>query len=213
MANSCGYWMFYGESYENALAVRKNLRILLENLISSKILLPKKIYRNVPLVYNTIDELLDQIEATGYWGRPFEFGISGDTVIYTSNGEEIHHGIIHISNFRTSTQSFMLYVDTDHWLPMRMDEDYEFTWNLEKYQLNYHRIPALLKKLDEELGWENEDLSSMDEEFITLVAGYDFFIKESIIAREYDEKPNPDFDLDAYLAATKNAREKYTPQI
>jgi hypothetical protein len=38
---------------------------------------------------------------------------------------------------------------------MMMDnETLDFTWNLERYQLNYPRIPALIKKLDEELGWK-----------------------------------------------------------
>ncbi|SFD54444.1 hypothetical protein SAMN05518672_102369 [Chitinophaga sp. CF118] len=211
MSKDRGSWMFDGVSFEKYPAIRKSLKILMENLISSKILFPKALNPNIPLKYDTIDELLDQIEATGYLGKAAEIGFLGDTVIYTPNGEEVLKDIIRIEGFVTSEQNFLFIVQTDHWLPMMMDNDtYEFTWNLELYQLNYHRIPALLEKLHEELGWKDKELLFLDEDFITLEAGYDFFIKESIIIREYEEKPNPAFDLDAYLAAIKNAREKYT---
>jgi hypothetical protein len=48
---------------------------------------------------------------------------------------------------------------------------------------------------------------------VTTQAGYDFFLEESIIIREYDADPNPAFDLDAYLAAIKKAREQAPTDI
>ncbi|SFD54470.1 hypothetical protein SAMN05518672_102370 [Chitinophaga sp. CF118] len=215
MISDRGCWLFdgiyYGSYNESYPEIMKSLRILMENLISSKILLPKALYGNISLQYDTVDELLDQIEASGYLENAFEFAIWGDTIIYTPNGEEVHQDIIRIERFRTSGQDFGYVVRTDHWLPMMMDrETMDFTWNLEQYQLNYYRIPALLSKLNEELGWKNEELLFKEEWYLTVQAGYDFYLEESVIIREYEANPNPAFDLEAYLAAIKNAREKYT---
>jgi hypothetical protein len=209
-----GRWLFdeeYNGDNESYPAIRKSLRILMRNLISSKILLPKTLDLDIPLEYDTVDELLDQIEASGYLEDASEFDIWGDTVIYTPNGEEIHQDIISIEGFRTSAPFFVFTVRTDHWLPMMMNsENYDFTWNLEQYHLNYHRISNLLKKLDKDLGWKNNELLFNETRYLSIQAGYDFFLEESVISREYKKNPNLAFDLNAYLAAMKKAKERYS---
>ncbi|SFD54390.1 hypothetical protein SAMN05518672_102367 [Chitinophaga sp. CF118] len=214
MSKDRASWMFDGVSYEHHSSIRKSLWILMENLISSKILFPKKMSGNIPLEYDTVDELLDQIEASGYLEKASSIDFSGDTVIYTSNGEEVYQNIICIESFLKSEQNFIITVKTDHWLPMMLDlETYDFTWNLDRYQLNYLRIAALLKKLHEELGWKNKELLLKESNFTTTQAGYDFFLEESIIIREYDADPNPAFDLNAYLEAIKRSGEQSPSDI
>ncbi len=213
MIHDRGHWSFdddytpdYTKSYP---AIRKSLGIVLETLISTKILRPKRI-GSIPLVYTTVDELMEQIEATGYFEDASEFDINGDTVIHTSNGEEIFNNIISIDSFRTSEPYFVFVAGTDHWLPMMMDsKTLNFSWNVELYQLNYHRIPAVLKKLKEKLEWKNEDFFYQDDWFISSRAGFDFFLREYIITREYNDNPNPAFDLEAYLAVIAKAKELY----
>ncbi len=202
---------YHGDYKASYPAIRKSLQILMENLISSKILIPKTMDLDIPLKYDTVDELLDQIEGSGYLENGSEFDIWGETVLYTPYGDEIYQDIISIGRFIPTSQSFAFVVRTDQWLPMVMDgETYNFTWNLEMYQLNYHRIPTLLKNLDEKLGWENKDLLFKEEWYLTIQAGYDFFLEESVIIREYESNPNPAFDLNAYLDAIKQAKERYS---
>jgi hypothetical protein len=201
-----GYWRFEGLPYDNYSSIRESLRVLMENLISSKILLPNR-FGDIPLEYSTVDELLDQIEASGYLQNGSELNFYGDTVIYTLNGEEVWDNIVSVDCFSPSSQFFYVAVMSDHWLPVMMErETYAFDWNIELYQLNYPRLPAFLEKLHEELGWKDENLLCKDSNFATIQAGYDLFIEESVVIREYKTNPNPAFDLDAYLAAIKNAK-------
>jgi hypothetical protein len=198
-----------GDIHENYPEVSKCLRIIFESLISSKIFLPKMMDAGIPLEYQTIDELMDLVEASGYLKNAADVNFWGDTVLYTSDGEVVYNNIISFEGFRPFEPFFSIVIKTDHWLPMMMDEEtMDFTWNLELHKLNYHRIPAFLKKLKEDLGWKNEGFSFEDNYFASLKVGDDFFTEKSIIIREYEANPNPDFDLDAYLAAMQNAREQ-----
>lgn len=214
MIRDLGRWPFYGKyaaDYTKVYpTVKGALRLLLENLISSRILLPTSLNQNTPLHYKDLDELMYQIEATGYLDAVTEFDIFGDTVMYTSTGEDVCQDITRIVGFRTSSPYFTFVIRKGDWLPMTINPDTEeFSWNLERYQLNYHRIPTLLKKLDVNLGWENEALTIADDYFATTKAGYDFFIEKTVIAWEYNQHPNPDFNLDAYLSAIKDTLDKY----
>src|SRR5262245_58965189 len=144
MIKDYGRWHFDGIYYENDNksypVIRESLSILMENLISSKILIPRTLDGRITLEYDTVEELLDQIEECGYLKDASEFDVQGDTLIYTRNGEQIYSGLICIENFRISEQHFVFVVRTDHWLPMTMISDvFDFSWNLELYQLNYHR--------------------------------------------------------------------------
>lgn len=82
---------------------------------------------------------------------------------------------------------------------MAFDEDsYSWVWNL--YNLNYYRVPSVLKKLNDILGWENEGLLEMGfNERGSMQVGCDFFLNQEVITREYNENPNPDFNLKEYL--------------
>ncbi|PWV48780.1 hypothetical protein [Chitinophaga sp. S165] len=214
MIRDCGRWHFDGIYYENHNesypAIRESMRILMENLISSKILIPKRLTGGMSLEYDTVDELLDQVEAF-YLKDASEFDIEGDTIMYTPNGEQTSSNLVSIENFRISEQHFVFVVKTDYWLPMTMiSEVFDFKWNLELYKLNYFRIPIFLKRLDKELGWENEELLLEENWFVSTQAGYDFFLRESMITRAYEENPNPDFDLNAYVDAIKMAKEQHS---
>lgn len=209
-----GSWLFDGDiiankndSYEG---IRESLKILMENLIASKILIPNSLDRKIPLQYFSVDELVDRIEETGYLSSASQFDIWGDTIIYTPEGEKIYNDIVCIEGFRTSSQSFNFTLRTDHWLPMMMDhETYRYTWNLETYHQNYPRIGELLKRLNEGLGWSNKELLFLEEWYLTVQAGYDLYLEEYVISKEYEKNINPLFDLDLYLSEIKNARAKY----
>ncbi len=214
MIRDRGSWLFddvYDGGHRDSYpGIRDSLRILMTSLFSSKILVPNILGRDIPLRYDTVEELLDQIEASGYLDSTAEFDIRGETVIYIPQGEEVYQNIISIERFRITEPFFQFVVRTDHWFPMMTDSEMlKSSWNLERYHLNYHRIPALLKKLDQELDWKNEELLFTEEWYLSVQAGYDLFMEESVIARAYKKNPNPAFDLDAYLAAIKRAREQY----
>ncbi len=203
-----GSWYFdnnkYGYDYENVPypEIITDLKVLLNELVTSKMLIPKKLEgREEELVYNNVDELINLIIKDNYLKDCLEFSITGDTVIYTEHGEKVHSEIFSLVAFRTFQQSFMFSTYCDIWLPMAFDEDsFSFTWNLERHNLNYERLPALLKKINSNLFWGNENLLVKEfNERGSMQSGYDLFLTSEVIINEYDRNPNKKFDLNDYL--------------
>ncbi|MCS3798888.1 hypothetical protein [Niastella sp. OAS944] len=203
-----GSWYFksnkYGYDYDIAPypEILSDLKKVLSVLIESKMLLPRFLQgKDGELIYKNVEDLVTLIEADNFLYKCFVFGIKGDTTIYTEQGEEIHSEIFSLVGFRTFQQDFALSTKSDIWLPMAFDENSDsFVWNLERYKLNYYRLPAVLKKINDILGWENESLMSREfNERGSLQIGYDLFLSPETIISEYNENPNPDFNLNEYL--------------
>lgn len=203
-----GSWYFesnkYGYDYDIAPypEILSDLKKVLTVLIESKMLLPRFLQgKDGELEYKNVEDLVTLIEADNFLVKCFVFGIEGDTVIYTEQGEEIYSDALSLNGFRTFQQYFSLSTKSDIWLPMAFDEDSDsFVWNLERYKLNYYRLPAVLKKINDILGWENESLMSREfNERGSLQIGYDLFLSPETITSEYNENPNPEFNLNEYL--------------
>ncbi|UUW07068.1 hypothetical protein NLG42_13245 [Flavobacterium plurextorum] len=204
-----GSWHFDSNKYDYDYdispypEIRSDLKIILTILIESQLLIPKLLDgKNQKLEYKNIDDLISLIEKDNYLQTCFEFDISGDTVIYTEKGEEIHSSIFCLQSFRTFQQSFVLSTKSDIWMPMSFDENsHSYIWNLERYNLNNHRLSSVLEKINKSLGWENENLLQKEfNERGSLQIGYDIFLSQEVLIREYKENPNPDFDINEYLA-------------
>ena len=204
-----GSWHFDSNKYDYDYdispypEIRSDLKIILTILIESQLLIPKLLDgKNQKLEYKNIDDLISLIEKDNYLQTCFEFDISGDTVIYTEKGEEIHSSIFCLQSFRTFQQSFVLSTKSDIWMPMSFDENsHSYIWNLERYNLNNHRLSSVLKKINKSLGWENENLLQKEfNERGSLQIGYDIFLSQEVLIREYKENPNPDFNINEYLA-------------
>lgn len=211
-----GYWIFKNSKgiydYDNApyAEILDVLKIVLEELVKSQMLIPKEITGLEPNIeFKTVDELIDKIVKSNLLENTYEFDIKGDTVIYTNSGEEIHSGIFDLDDFRTFQQCFFITTKSDIWLPMAFDEDsYSYVWNLERYNLNYQRLPNVLNKINELLNWENFNTDIDYNERGSIQIGYDLFLSEEVITREYKDNPNPDFDLEDYLQKMKDAEYK-----
>lgn len=204
-----GSWHFDSNKYDYDYdispypEIRSDLKIILTILIESQLLIPKLLDgKNQKLEYKNIDDLISLIEKDNYLQTCFEFDISGDTVIYTEKGEEIHSSIFCLQSFRTFQQSFVLSTKSDIWMPMSFDENsHSYIWNLERYNLNNHRLSSVLEKINKSLGWENENLLQKEfNERGSLQIGYDIFLSQEVLIREYKENPNPDFNINEYLA-------------
>lgn len=205
-----GNWEFESNKYGDHIGkdtppypeILSDLKKVLSVLIESKMLLPRFLEgKKGELEYKNVDDLVTLIDADNFLYKCFLFGIKGDTVIYTDEGEEIYSGIFSLDSFQTFKQYFLLSTKSDIWLPMSFDKDsYSFVWNLERYNLNYYRVPAVLKKINDILGWENESLLVREfNELGSLQIGYDLFLSPETITREYNENPNPEFNLNEYL--------------
>lgn len=203
-----GSWHFDSNKYDYDYALApyseiiSDLKILLTILIESRLFIPKFLEgRDEKLNYTNIDDLITLIEKGNYLQNCLEFGISGDTIIYTKQGEEIHSDIFCLESFRTFQQSFVLATKSDIWLPMSFDDNnYSYVWNLERYNLNYSRLQSVLKKINDNLKWENENLLIKNfNERGSLQIGYDIFLSKEILRREYNENPNFDFNINEYI--------------
>jgi hypothetical protein len=206
-------WYFsstkYGYDYENSPypEILSDLKIILSILIESKLLVPKIIDDDIALVYDDVDELISIINSCGRINDASLFDIKGDTIIYHENEETVFSNILSIRGYRTFQQFFSIEVSSDIFLPMVFDEkQYDFIWNLERYQLNYYRVPQMLKKLNEVLSWGNEELLIKEyHERGSLQIGYNFFINPEIISKQFKQKHNEIFNLDQYLKEIKDS--------
>lgn len=203
-----GSWHFdsnkYGYDYDISPypEIISDLKILLTILIESQLFIPKSLEgKNDKLNYTNVNELITLIKKDNYLQNCFEFSINGDTIIYTEQGEEIHSDIFCLESFRTFQQSFVLSTKSDIWLPMSFDEDsYSYVWNLERYNLNYNRLSSVLKKINENLKWENENLLVKEfNEIGSLQIGYNIFLSKEVLAKQYNENPNLDFNINEYI--------------
>ncbi|WP_428228924.1 hypothetical protein [Flavobacterium sp.] len=204
-----GSWHFDSNKYDYNYdivpypEISSDLKTLLTILIESQLFIPRSLEgKNEILNYSSVEELIALIEKDNYLQDCFEFGINGDTVIYTDQGEEIHSDIFCLESFRTFQQSFVLATKSDVWLPMSFNEEnYSYVWNLERYNLNFSRLPAVLKKINENLEWENESLLVNEfHERGTLQKGYNIFLSKEVLKREYNENPNLEFNIHEYIA-------------
>ncbi|OQP42732.1 hypothetical protein A4H97_11235 [Niastella yeongjuensis] len=206
-----GRWYFESNKYGDDIdkdtppypEILSDLKKVLSILIESKMLLPRFLEgKEGKLEYKNVEDLVTLIETDNFLYKCFLFGIRGDTIIYTEEGEETYSNIFSLEGFRTFQQYFSLSTKSDIWLPMSFDIDsYSFVWNLERHNLNYYRVPAVLKKINDVLGWENESLLVREfNELGSLQIGYDLFLSQQVITREYNENPNPEFNLKEYLS-------------
>ena len=203
-----GSWHFesnkYGYDYQTSPypEILSDLKVLLSILIEDKLLIPKFLEgRDEKLNYSSVDDLIEQIQKDAFLQNCFEFGITGDTVIYTQQGEETYSGIFCIESFRTFQQSFVFSTKSDIWLPMSFDEDqFSFVWNLERHNLNYNRLASVLKKVADASSWENENLLVKEfHERGSLQIGYDLFLSKEVCIKEFGENPNYTFNLKEYI--------------
>ncbi|WP_428223321.1 hypothetical protein [Flavobacterium sp.] len=197
--NSKGIYDYENAPYTEILDV---LKIILEELVKSKMLIPKRINGiESDLEYSTVDELVDKIFKSNLLENTFEFDITGDTIIYTNTGEELHSGIFELNSFRTFQQCFSILTKSDIWLPMAFDEDSNaFVWNIERYNLNYQRLPNVLNKINELLHWEPFPTKIVYNEMGALQVKSDIFLSEEIITREFNSNPNTNFNLINYIS-------------
>jgi hypothetical protein len=202
-----GSWIFSNPKYGYDYTLSPyndfytDLKKLLSLLISSKLLIPQRL-GNFILQYDTIDNLIDIIRSSGYIESCSEFDIEGITYINTSRGQEEYSNIIKIEGFRTFQESFTIVTKSDIWLPISFDEqEGDFFWNLEHYELNYYRIEKLLNEINSTFEWQNNSSQLIiNNERGGGQKGYKLFVNESIIKREYLKKPpNVIFDLESYL--------------
>lgn len=207
-----GSWHFDSNKYDYDYdiapypEISSDLNTLLTILIESQLFIPRSLEgKNEILNYSNVEELIALIEKDNYLQDCFEFGINGDTVIYTEQGEEIHSDIFCIESFRTFQQSFVLATKSDVWLPMSFNEEnFSYVWNLERYNLNFSRLPAVLKKINENLKWENENLLVNEfNERGSLQKGYNIFLSKEILKSQYNENPNLEFNINEYIAKTE----------
>lgn len=203
--NSKGIYDYENSPYAEILDV---LKIVLEELVKSKMLIPKKINGiESDLEYGTVEELIGEIFKSNLLENTFEFDITGDTIIYTNTGEEIHSGIFEINSFRTFQQCFFILTKSDVWLPMAFDEDSNsFVWNIERYNLNYQRLPNVLNKIIELLNWESFTAEVEYNELGTLQVKSDLFLNEEIITREFNSNPNTNFNLINYISKVSKSQ-------
>lgn len=202
-----GFWSFSDDELGDMSAdvpyynCKQVLIELLDLLKDSKLLLPRKMVMNrieIPCDLGT-EELVDLIFKTKE--AKCDFDITGDTIIYTKSGEELYSGIFELVDFRMYEQSISLRTRSDIWLPMAFDIDtYKYYWNLERYELNYHRIEKILERINSCLSWNSNSQNERDHyDFGFIQIGYKLFLDGMILKREYEKNPNVDFDIDAYL--------------
>jgi hypothetical protein len=203
-----GSWLFENRSadlifndndyYDNFF---NDLTILLKILYARKLLIPKFLKQeqieDIKIDFISIEETVNVIKQKekGY------LSIYGDTIIHTDSGDESYSRIFTIELMMFHQKQFTIQTKCDIWLPLAFDYDsYSFTWNLERYRLNYNRIESVLHEINNAFKWPENSINYYDHrEMGCIQVGYKIFSSPQVITRHYEKFPNQDFDLGDYL--------------
>lgn len=182
-------------------------KMVMDIFFKRKLILPKKI-NSVDIQVNTTNEFMR--ETLRIAGSDHMVSVTGDTIIHTNDGDETHSDIFHIDFVAYgATNDIYIASYSEAFLPLIFNwEDYDFEWNLERYNLNRHRIEKALQEIELALGWKNTSKYEADHyEMNVLQLGYKTFIEADTIKEKYEEEPPSEpFDLDKYLQEIKEAR-------
>lgn len=208
-------WCFYEDSlryknYQNNRRVDDQVFMDIIDVpnITSKhnLLQPTYLYNKgekVTFKSDNIKEIVTEIEYMISNGRlSFEIErIGGTGVIYTSPSTFVNReDILLLESFRFFERQICLSTSKSLWVPINLDINYKFEWQIEIAALNAPRLEVCLNEIFEKLKINVEPTPhELRKEYPIWQKGFKLFINPEIVKREYQEKPHPNFLLAKYL--------------
>lgn len=194
-----GFWIFDIDKVEDYNIYKNVVRKTLEVLIKNEMFFPKLCYSSLEDIYVpdnlNVNELLDFVVKTGGV-------VAGNTMIYEKDGKVEYQDLIRFEPvFRNPGIDITIYTVSDIWLPMTYDFDnYSFVWNLERYHLNKDRLAQSLYEIRNLFDWDGDTYNEVDNKDLCVYQyNYDLFLSEGAIRSQYEDEPNPDFEIEAYI--------------
>lgn len=222
------YWHFFDknpdryEEYNQNRLVDKQALIDLSNLLSilaqHRLLFPTHILDGQPLtkieiqgdtVQNSINNIVDIVAKNKIEAEIFQIAGYG-YVLDEQNEFVLQEDLIVVDSFRFFQRTFSLSTNKSVWVPISLDDTYQFNWQIQLTRNNCPRLEASLREIKAALEIEMYPAEDeIDRDNPIWIKGYKPYINPSILLREYQKNPPSEpFDLQEFLIDEQSNKPK-----
>jgi hypothetical protein len=130
------------------------------------------------------------------------FDLFGDIEIFTTAGSYLEPEALFLQlEFRPDYPMFSVSLYSNAFLPLRLDEDYQYNWNIDVYKCNKNRLFNALEKINSLNCWDKDvSLMPVESENGMYSSGLHIFNLRKTLEDEYALNPPKEvFDIADYF--------------
>lgn len=161
-----------------------------------------KIYFETDNIVQIIDTLKKKIANNEIEAEISRIG--GYGYVYKKDNEKaIQQDLISIDDIRFFERSFRICTRRGCWIPIAIDETYQFNWQITLAKLNSVKLETCLQSIQERLSiCVSPGANEIEKEKPIWQKGFKLYATPSLLQREFTNNP-PDepFDLESYLVS------------
>jgi len=219
-------WLFYDLTtiYEDYFFTKKtnqnvynDLLEILKILKDEKLFFPTKIFLdNGVLEFNTecLDEVISKIKKLVEAKKIIAeiSRIQGKSIVYNNGKEEIIDNLLTIDSIRFFERQFSISTSKSIWIPISIDVEHSYEWQIKLYKSNAPRLERALKKLYSSLDLKvDPSPSELNKECPIWQLGFKLYPDIEILKDEYNsKKPNDHFSIEEYIKEFLDTESMYT---
>lgn len=178
----------------------EDLRIILTTTISYQLLIPEKI-DGIKIEYSSIEDLITQIETIKTKQNDFYIDrIEGYGIVNLPSGEKVkQRNLLVLDDLRLREKIYHICTYKSIWIPISIDESYDFKWQPELADLNSERLTDCLTEIYEKLSLPVEpSIGEIEKESPIWIKNFKLFVNPEILEREIKEIDYRNIDLQKY---------------
>lgn len=210
-------WHFYDKKYKNwetlsnpllEQKVLLDIKTILTICIKYELLFPTYILIESEKVFfksldldSVVEEIIDKFNKKVVKIEILKIG--GYGYVYLPNGEKgIQEDLIEFADIRFFDRSMSIVTSKSLWVPISIDTDYTFSWQIEIAELNSVRLEKCLEEIQDSLKVDVEpSKGEVNQDYPIWRKGFKMFVSSSLLMREYRDSPpaNNVFDIKKHL--------------
>ena len=132
--------------------------------------------------------------------------IEGKSIMYNDGKEEIVNDLLTIDSFRFFERKFSICTSKSVWIPISIDIEYSYQWQIKLYESNAHRLVNVLKKIYHSLDLKvDPSPEELNKESPIWQLGFRLYPNLEILKDELRRrKPDNSFFIDNYIKEFQN---------
>lgn len=193
-----------------------DLEYLLRVLFKYELLIPTYVitdpYQKIHIEGATFEKTIETLkELISLQKLTFEISVGGYGIVYDDKNQAlIQENLILVNNFRFFQRGFNISTTKSLWVPISLDDTYQFNWQIQLARNNCPRLEASLREIKAALEIEMYPAEDeIDRDNPIWIKGYKPYINPSILLREYQKNPPLEpFDLQEFLIDEQSNKPK-----